>query len=1489
MKRIKLFLIVVFGLLSLTACSLNQTRFEKPEDVISEGEESYKVTFISSDNGEVLFEVSKKLINSINIKDLPLEMIEGFDILIKDESGNIVDVSEIKETTNLYIYCERKPYVISYYANGVLVNSQDVLFGDAIELEECQNIPIGKEFIGWSSSKDEFVELDLEYMPAENISLYAFFQDKDYTIIFVPNLSILDEEYTKTYKYNEKLGKVAPDELLAAIEGLNGFEFVGWYLDAELTQKFDKLFMPNEDLILYAKFNYPGVTFVAFNKVITIETGNVGEQVSFPEAPSVQGYEFVEWLDENGNPVTEAFIGERPQSITASYSPLSNIQYKVEYYLQTLRTSYVFKETKEFVGTTDEEVSAEVLSYDGFSLDVNNQANLLSSKVKGDGSLVLKVYYSRNSYHLVINSNGETLVDGYYKFEQGFSYPTPVNKDGYTFTGWDYDEEIMPNRDLTIEALYTINQYNVKFVSNGETIQEETLDFGANITYPSDPEKEGYTFTGWDSNITSVPSHDVTIEALFSINQYNVKFVSNGETIQENTLDFGANITYPADPEKEGYTFTGWDSNITTVPSHDVTIEALFSINQYDISADTGNFTIADLPDHAAHGSTVEFSVTANDGYAINQVFADGVALTEEDGKYSFTITEATNINVTLYNYYSHSLTTKVYSAEGSQDLGGLNWDLSATWAANSYFGSNSSRFQIGSGNNPATTIDFSTNDVSGIIKKVIVTTAGSSAELSVFVNGQQIGTTKTITTTTTAYEFTCDASGELRIHWDVPSKAVYLTKVEVIYEYVPSYEISSNSGNFTINGLPAKGLENSEIEFTVTPNTYYLISSVKANDVVLTADNEGKYIFTLTEATSIVVETEDDPNYRVINVTKNNNVENVSLPEKAILGDTVEFTVSAADGYEIDSVTFNGEVLTPNTEGKYSFTVSETNDVVINTFFASILYDISADTGNFTIADLPQQAVEGSIVEFSVTANDGYAINQVFANGVALTETNGKYSFTVAEATNISVTLYNSYKYIPVSPYFNENGSKELNGIYWNLDVAWATAGQTYFNFETDRVHIGSNSKLLNGMTLSTSGINGIIKKVILYTSSDNRSFKLYIDGQQIGETLTLNTSFAAREFTCDSFGDIVFEWGTGAKAVYIGQIEVIYESATVYNITPNTGNFTINDLPSRGLENSEIEFTVTPNTYYLISLVKANDVVLTADNEGKYTFTLIEDVSIVVETEDDPSYKSISLTKDANIEDVSLPEKAILGDTIEFTVSAADGYDVDSVTFNGVTLSPDNEGKYSFTVADTNELNITSKVHVVTGDIYTITSSTGNYTITGLPDSAEDGTLVEFSVAASTGYIVTAVKANETALTPDNSGNYSFTITANTTIDVTAKELHTVSVTMSAQGYSNQEVVNQINLDSVITASFDKGSNSNTPKYFNTGSALRIYGGGTMTISAAEGYTIYSVKVTFTNSTFTNLSNNTADIVNAASKEYTVSGTSGHVRITVIEVVYY
>lgn len=118
--------------------------------------------------------------------------------------------------------------------------------------------------------------------------------------------------------------------------------------------------------------------------------------------------------------------------------------------------------------------------------------------------------------------------------------------------------------------------------------------------------------------------------------------------------------------------------------------------------------------------------------------------------------------------------------------------------------------------------------------------------------------------------------------------------------------------------------------------------------------------------------------------------------------------------------------------------------------------------------------------------------------------------------------------------------------------------------------------------------------------------------------------------------------------------------------------------------------------------------------------------------------------------------------------------------------------------------------------------------------------------------------------------------------------------TIVFSEQGYENAQKIEEVN-GTNFTITFDQGTNSNNaPKYYTTGSAIRVYAGNTFTVSSATN-TITKIEISFASGEGSN-----AIIPNvgtyatgtwqgsASSVIFTIDGTSGHRRLSGIKVTY-
>ena len=200
------------------------------------------------------------------------------------------------------------------------------------------------------------------------------------------------------------------------------------------------------------------------------------------------------------------------------------------------------------------------------------------------GDLNIKVTFTVNQYTLTYIVDGEEYKSYEVDYGTAITPEATPDKEGYTFSGWSEIPETMPAHDVTVTGTFSINHYTLTYLIDGETYKTFELDYGTAITPEAAPEREGYTFSGWSEIPETMPAHDVTVTGTFTINSYTLTYMIDGEVYKTYEVDYGTAITPEAAPEREGYTFCGWSEIPETMPAHDVTVTGTFSVNHYTLT-----------------------------------------------------------------------------------------------------------------------------------------------------------------------------------------------------------------------------------------------------------------------------------------------------------------------------------------------------------------------------------------------------------------------------------------------------------------------------------------------------------------------------------------------------------------------------------------------------------------------------------------------------------------------------------------------------------------------------------------------------------------------------------------------------------------------------------------------------------------------------------------------------------------------------------------
>ena len=213
------------------------------------------------------------------------------------------------------------------------------------------------------------------------------------------------------------------------------------------------------------------------------------------------------------------------------------------------------------------------------------------------------------TFTVTIETLGRGTVTGAGTYKEGETVSlTALPAEGWHFVKWSDGTTsstytLTINSDKTLTAEFARNSYVVKFVVDGTTMSEQTLEYEAKIEIPSVPEKEGYTFSGFGEVDETVPAHDVTYNGSYIANKYKVTFIADDKVVSETEMEYGTEITIPDAPVKEGHTFVGWGDVDKTVPAHDVTYTAEYKVNCYKLTYILNGELFAE--DSIAYGSVI--------------------------------------------------------------------------------------------------------------------------------------------------------------------------------------------------------------------------------------------------------------------------------------------------------------------------------------------------------------------------------------------------------------------------------------------------------------------------------------------------------------------------------------------------------------------------------------------------------------------------------------------------------------------------------------------------------------------------------------------------------------------------------------------------------------------------------------------------------------------------------------------------------------------
>lgn len=453
----------------------------------------------------------------------------------------------------LSIYYSRNQYTITY-ANTDL-EPDTYYYGATVSARTPEKA--GYAFQGWEEEVPST-------MPAQNVTLTAKWNENsaDYTdydiAVAAANAKKAEANYDKTYT---EASRKALDAALAVDVSNKKLSEQG-VVDAQ-TAAINAAVKGLEKMTYNATFYVDGAEY----RVVPTK---VGAQIIAPENPTKEGFVFTGWDKEVG------VMGTEDVSFNAQFSA-GEVSYKVETYVMDVNGAYGAADVKVVPATTGAAVSVDPEAREGFTVAADS---VLSGTVAADGSLVLKVYYSRNQYKLTVDG-AESMV--YYGAELNIAEPT---KDHYTFAGWNVEvPATMPASDLTLVsqwteegADYTAYDAAVKAAQakKAEADYEKTYTAESraalDATLAIDVANKKYSEQA-DVDAATAAINDA-VKAL-ELMTYTANFYVNGQLYKAVTAKVGEQIIAPNDPSVDGYNFNGWDPAVGTMGTEDVRFDAI--------------------------------------------------------------------------------------------------------------------------------------------------------------------------------------------------------------------------------------------------------------------------------------------------------------------------------------------------------------------------------------------------------------------------------------------------------------------------------------------------------------------------------------------------------------------------------------------------------------------------------------------------------------------------------------------------------------------------------------------------------------------------------------------------------------------------------------------------------------------------------------------------------------------------------------------------
>ena len=526
--------------------------------------------------------------------------------LVSNAQQQIVVKEDGKNEINFYY--RKNSYRVTYTYSGTVPSGASELpteksykYGEQVTVAEAASAP-GYTFSGWSRSEN-FT------MPAEDVVISGSFTANSDTGYKVEHYKeTLDGSYELADTDNN-LKATTDTTVTATQKNYEGFTYdsnvEGTIASGTVTGDGNLVlklyYVRNAYKVTY---EYTGTVPVGASSLPAVETYKYGERVRVAEAASAPGYTFSGW----NKPVTFTMPAENVV-ISGSFTANGDTPYKVIHYLQNLDgTTYTERVVENLEGETNTKATANPrTTFKGYTFDANVEGTQRSGIIAGDGSLVLKLYYVRNTYKVTYEYTGTVPVGASslpsvetYKYGAEVTVAEAANAPGYTFSGWSRSENFtMPAEDVVISGSFTANSdtgYKVEVYYEHEgkysTVPSKTetlagtTDTKATVAAETYLPTSGYVFDQNAGNVLegTIAGDNSLVLKVYYKQVFKVTYAPGDHgsfKSQTYTVSYGSQTPgFSGDKTANGnYRFTGWDKTIESRVTGDIVYTAQWAAN----------------------------------------------------------------------------------------------------------------------------------------------------------------------------------------------------------------------------------------------------------------------------------------------------------------------------------------------------------------------------------------------------------------------------------------------------------------------------------------------------------------------------------------------------------------------------------------------------------------------------------------------------------------------------------------------------------------------------------------------------------------------------------------------------------------------------------------------------------------------------------------------------------------------------------------------